>query len=144
MQDARLLVWVVRYAISAYFAGYAVVVFVVIDDNLIGRHHLRRYYHFGQGVLEVFLYGTLERSSAILSVVSLVGYVIFSSIGQFERVTQIGYASVESGQLDVDDAEYCIAIQLIEHHDVVHAVEEFGRESFVERFKNDALAVLLG
>lgn len=77
--NARSLAWVVRYAISAYFAGYAVVVFVVIDDNLIGRHHLRRYYHLGQGVLEIFLYGTLERSSAILSVVSLVGYVILAA-----------------------------------------------------------------
>ena len=70
---------------------------------------------------------------AEVAVVALAGDEVLRLLAEVEVEAQPLDAGEEAGQFDVYDLEDGVAVKLVEHHDVVHAVEELGRESAVKR-----------
>ena len=96
----------------------------------------------GQLVLDVLLYGALERPGAKLHVVALGGDVILGLGGELEVVAEAVDAAIEVAELDVDDAVDGLFFKRIEHDHVVHAVEELGGEGALEGLTDDATRII--
>ena len=91
---------------------------------------------FCQPVFQIALDRTFQGARSKLHVVSLLRHEPLCRIIDGQRVSQALDAAVQAFQLDIDDASERINVQLVESDDFIDAVDEFGGERLVERFRD--------
>ena len=84
------------------------------------------------GVLDVALDHTAQRTCAEQRVEALLSKQVLGLVGQFERHMTVKQTIVELLDIQIDDLAHLRLGELTEHDDVIKAVEELGTELFLE------------
>jgi len=91
----------------------------------------------------MLLDGPLQGACTKMNVISFLCDIVLGRGGDFEIVTQIVNPVIQSLKFDVNDLKDVIAIQGIEHHDVVHTVQELRGKSLFEGFLDDSFGIII-
>ena len=137
-----------RHGYVFAFAGEIKVVLVAIpiDADEVAEMDLFGGQKIGHGVDDVALDGTLEVTRAVALVRALLQEEITALFGNAEKELAFGGfedALLHHGQLDIENLFELFALERVENHDLVEAVQEFGGELAARRFDGGALDFLV-
>src|SRR6187431_3199463 len=114
--------------------------FALLGDNRVALLELSFEHRKCQGILQHPLHRTLERSRTEHRIVTGIGKLAPRAVTEYERELAVGKQLAQVAKLQVDDVIDLAAPKRMEHHDVVHAIEEFR----LERAAQQAKHILLG
>src|SRR5690606_8540111 len=120
-----------------HFDGDIALVLVEAHSDLVAFLHVLVDDLFGHRVLDVLLDRALQRACAELLIVAFLAEEILGLIGQLQVVAQFADALVHIAQLNVDDLVDVLALERVEHDDVVDAVQELRCEGLLQGFLHD-------
>src|SRR5690606_20549955 len=98
---------------------------------------------FSQRIFQVFLNRPVQRPCAKLLVIAFVGKKLLRGLCQFQGEAKGRQTLQHSLHQDVDDLEDVFLIQAIEDDHIIDTVEEFWRESALQRLLDNSLVYLI-
>src|SRR5829696_3332062 len=117
---------------------------VGLYDHLRAVGDLAAQDHLAHGVLDHTLQHPLERPGAERRVVALFGELVQGLVGELDRDVALDELLAEALYLDLDDVAHVLALELVEHDDLVDPVEELGAEDLAQLARDAALHLLVG
>src|SRR5580700_408539 len=93
----------------------------------------------GERILDLLLYGALQRSSAVHRIEACLAQHVARRIVEGEIHVALGEALAQVQQLDVDDRAYLARAERVEHHDIVDAIDELRPEALLHNLHHRAL-----
>ena len=101
------------------------------------------HYKVTDTILDIILYGTLQRTGTKLNVVALRGNKLLCLLREVDAIAYLPDALIEASELDVDNLFDGLKVELVEGDDLIETVKELWRELFRQRFLHDAACMLL-
>lgn len=100
-------------------------------------------HQFGEVIFEILLNCALERTRTEILVITLVGDEVFCFGAEIQFKAKFLHTLKEVAELDVDDLEDSVAIELVEHDNIVDSVQELWRKDTVECLGDHTVGLLL-
>src|ERR671911_400720 len=100
--------------------------------------------HLAHGVFDHALQHTLQGARPEGGVVAFLGELVECLIGELDRNVALDELLAEALYLDLDDVAHILALELVEHDDLVDPVEELGTEDLAQLARDAALHLLVG
>src|SRR5215204_6240220 len=117
---------------------------VGLDYDLGAVGDLAAQDHLAHGVFDHALQHTLQGARPEGGVVAFLGELVQCLVGELDRNVALDELLAEALYLDLDDVAHILALELVEHDDLVDPVEELGTEDLAQLARDAALHLLVG
>src|SRR5829696_167785 len=117
---------------------------VGLYDHLRAVGDLAAQDHLAHGVLDHALQHPLEGSGAERRIVALFGELVQGLGRELYAHVALDELLAEALYLDLDDVAHVLALELVEHDDLVDPVQELGTEDLAQLARNPTLHLLVG
>src|SRR5215203_6559117 len=117
---------------------------VGLYDHLRAVRDLAAQDHLAHGVLDHALQHPLEGPGAERRIVALFGELVQGLGRELYGYVALDELLAEALYLDLDDVAHVLALELVEHDDLVDPVQELGTEDLAQLARNPTLHLLVG
>jgi hypothetical protein len=94
-------------------------------------------------VLNILLNGAFEGPGTELGVISLIAQKIPGRRGHFYGEIHGNHPVEQTLELNINDLADLLLTQRVEHHDIIHTIQELGGKSFFQRAVDNTLGILI-